>query len=382
MSVSTYKMIYLGKFSDIDADETTNNAERATQIFAGRTIGSRGLPLYDRVTNVRMNDTNNDGRIFHNNASGTQETITYSLNNITYSRELDGAFVATNVTIVRMLPNGTTDKVTTTVRIFQDTSGETFMIPPPVAGGNPGEIAAVTTYPIVSIQLPTNTAYYNTNLNVASADRYDMAAFVPCFVTGTLIETDQGQCRVETIAVGDLVMTRDHGLQPVRWRSSRRIGPDELRTNPKLLPIRIAAGALGANQPSRDLLVSPQHRILVRSAIARRMFGADELLVPARQLLDLPSVSIVQDAHDVTYVHLMFDHHEVLMSNGAQTESLYPGPQALAALGEKAEQEIMTIFPWLSSADACFGPARAFATGLRARKLIDRHIRHNRPLNS
>ncbi|MBC9247755.1 Hint domain-containing protein [Paracoccus sp. 11-3] len=209
-----------------------------------------------------------------------------------------------------------------------------------------------------------------------------MAAFVPCFVTGTLIETDQGQCRVETIAVGDLVMTRDHGLQPVRWRSSRRIGPDELRTNPKLLPIRIAAGALGANQPSRDLLVSPQHRILVRSAIARRMFGADELLVPARQLLDLPSVSIVQDAHDVTYVHLMFDHHEVLMSNGAQTESLYPGPQALAALGEKAEQEIMTIFPWLSSADACFGPARAFATGLRARKLIDRHIRHNRPLNS
>ncbi len=196
---------------------------------------------------------------------------------------------------------------------------------------------------------------------------------VPCFAAGTMIRTAEGERPVEGIAVGDLVWTRDNGLQPVRWAGRRTLRPVELDAQPNLRPIRIKAGALGAGQPARDLVVSPQHRVLVRSSIAVRMFGASEVLVAAKQLLSLPGIEIDAEARDVTYLHLMFDHHEVLVSNGAETESLYPGPMALAALGEAAAAEIHALFPELRDENAAFPPARTLVPGRLARKLADRH---------
>lgn len=196
---------------------------------------------------------------------------------------------------------------------------------------------------------------------------------VPCFTAGTLIRTAQGERPVEDLALGDLVWTRDNGLQPIRWIGRRVLRPAELAAQPNLRPIRIKAGALGAGQPARDLVVSPQHRILVRSAIAVRMFGAAEVLVAAKQLLSLPGIAIDEAARDVTYLHLMFDHHEVLVSNGAETESLYPGPVALAALGEAAAAEIHALFPELCEGEDGFPPARQLVPGRLARKLAERH---------
>lgn len=381
----TYRMIFLGNLSDMDLYETDRygnphyDAERAVSILSDGTFGNSSSPLYEDVMNVSMNETTGDGRIDLNNAPGAQETVSYRLNGVDYEVEVDSTVRIRDVEITRLLPDGSTDTVTTTLRMFQDVNGNTFLMPPPLSGGEPGEVAGVTDYPIVSIHLPASSGSYLTEYTGVFTDRYGVAAFVPCFTAGTLIETQDGPRRVEDLAVGDMVWTRDNGFQPIRWCGSRRLDRAELQANPRLSPIRIRAGALGSNCPATDLTVSPQHRVLVRSRIAQRMFGAAELLVAAKQLTEIDGIDEVRDAEQVTYVHLLFDHHEVLSSNGAETESLYPGPQAMAALGEAA-QEIYTLFPDLRGHEDSFPGARPFATGKRARQLAMRHAANARPL--
>ncbi|KGJ05316.1 hemolysin [Paracoccus halophilus] len=204
---------------------------------------------------------------------------------------------------------------------------------------------------------------------------------IVCFAAGTMILTETGERRVEDLAPGDMIWTRDNGFQPLRWHGQRSLSADELTANPRLRPIRITAGALGPNRPERDLTVSPQHRVLVRSQIAQRMFCAPELLVPARQLTEIPGIEELADARQVTYVHLLFDRHEVVMSDGAETESLYPGPQAINALGAVAE-EIYTLFPELRGASVTIAGARPFVTGRRARQMARRHVANQRALAS
>lgn len=202
-----------------------------------------------------------------------------------------------------------------------------------------------------------------------------------CFTAGTMILTDRGERSIEELAPGDMVWTRDNGFQPLRWHGRRSLSAQELEANPRLRPVRIRAGALGPNRPRRDLTVSPQHRILVRSQIAQRMFSAPELLVPARHLTEIDGIDELTGNQPVTYVHLLFDGHEVVMSDGAETESLYPGPQVINALGAAAE-EIYAIFPELRENSAKIAGARPFATGHRARQLARRHAANQRALAS
>lgn len=202
---------------------------------------------------------------------------------------------------------------------------------------------------------------------------------IPCFVGGTLIETAKGQVAIEQLAPGDLVMT-DNGPKPIRWIGSRKLGTGVLATRPNLRPIRIKAGALGHEMPETDLVVSPQHRVLVRSAIAQRMFGAERVLVAAKQLLELDGIDIAEDLAEVEYFHLMFDQHEVILSNGAKTESLYAGRQALLAVGEGARKEIFAIFPMLRNYPADFASAAMLVPGRQARQLAKRHKKNAQPL--
>ncbi|MDQ7263418.1 Hint domain-containing protein [Paracoccus sp. PS-1] len=198
----------------------------------------------------------------------------------------------------------------------------------------------------------------------------------PCFTPGTLIETGLGPRPVETLAAGDLVLTRDHGLRPLRWIGGPQLDPARLDLQPNLRPILIAGGALGPGLPARDLVVSPQHRILLRSAIARRMFGTEEILVAARQLTALPGIRPLHPAGGVTYLHLLFDRHELVLSNGCWTESLLTGPQALIGLSSAARREIFALFPGLP--DGAPTPARVLATGREGRRLIQRHLKNSR----
>ena len=204
---------------------------------------------------------------------------------------------------------------------------------------------------------------------------------IPCFTLGTLIATPTGLRAVDSLRVGDLVQTADHGAQVVRWINQRRIGAAALALLPQLRPIRIKAGALGEGCPQADLVVSPQHRMLVRSKVALRMFDAGEVLVAAKHLLGLPGIAVAEDLAEVTYVHFLCDQHEVVFANGAPTESLYAGPMTLRALGEAAVAEIMQIFPDLAQLDSFrLSPARPLVRGSDGRHMAARHLKNSMDL--
>lgn len=205
---------------------------------------------------------------------------------------------------------------------------------------------------------------------------------IPCFARGTMIDTPRGAVPIETLSIGDHVITRDHGAQPLRWIGSKALGVTTLRLHDNLRPIRISAGALGVGTPSIDLIVSPQHRILIRSRIAQRMFGAPEVLVAAKQLLELPGVEIARDLVEVEYFHILFERHEVVIANGAEAESLYTGTEALKAVGPSAIEEIFAIFPELRNTGQPAVAARMLVPGRMGRKLAGRHYRNGQKLVS
>ncbi|OYU16791.1 MAG: hypothetical protein CFE34_19140, partial [Rhodobacteraceae bacterium PARR1] len=205
---------------------------------------------------------------------------------------------------------------------------------------------------------------------------------IVCFAHGTLITTPGGPRRVERLVPGDLVLTRDHGAQPVRWAGSRQVSGAELSAQPKHAPIRIPAGALGPGMPARDLTVSPQHRILVGNRIAARMFDAPEVLVPAKDLVGHHGIHVLRSDGGVVYHHLMFDRHEVIEAEGAAAESLFPGPEAFDSLPKAAVAAILTLFPALKGAhaDAVYPPARPFQRGARVRHWLARSEQNHQPL--
>ena len=168
-----------------------------------------------------------------------------------------------------------------------------------------------------------------------------------CFTPGTLIATAHGPRAIESLSPGDLLVTRDNGLQPLRWIGSRKVAG-----RGRFAPIELQPQILqGADQP---LLVSPQHRILWSGPQAQLLFGDREVLVAASHLLDHPAVQQCETG-EVTYMHLMLDRHEVIYANGAATESFYPGETALDALSAGGRNEMFHLFPELRSHDGGFG---------------------------
>ncbi|SDE67215.1 Hint domain-containing protein [Paracoccus isoporae] len=201
-----------------------------------------------------------------------------------------------------------------------------------------------------------------------------------CFAAGTRIETASGEVAIEDLSAGAMVRTRDHGLQRLSWIGRQHLDDAALHRAPHLRPVRIRAGSLGDGLPSRDLVVSPQHRILVNSKIAQRMFGAAEVLVAAKQLCGIGGIGIDMQARGVTYYHMLFRRHEIVFSNGAETESLFTGPEALASVGTAARDEIAALFPEITRPDFNPRPARPLVPGARGRRLAARHVRNSRPL--
>lgn len=199
-----------------------------------------------------------------------------------------------------------------------------------------------------------------------------------CFASGTLIKTDQGLKPVETLKAGDMLETLDNGPQPIRWIGSRKLNAADLILKPNLRPIRIKAGVLGSGVPRADLVVSPQHRILIRSIIAVRMFGVREIFVPAKHLLGIVGIDVADDLRTVTYFHAMCDEHEIVEADGAFAETLYTGAEAMKTMSPEATSEIEEIFgetPYLNRP-----LARTTPKGRLAEKLVERHIKNNKIL--
>ncbi len=224
------------------------------------------------------------------------------------------------------------------------------------------------------------TTYFNNGQDSISTGSIIVPAYI-CMSGFTMVMSDRGEVMAAEIRVGDMILTRDHGLQPVRWIGKRRIEAAQLRGQPRLRPIRIRAQALGPHNPQRDLVVSPQHRMLLSSDIAQRMFGSAEVLVAAKKLVGCEGIEIAQDLDSIEYVHCAFDQHELIFTDGALSESLYAGPQALHMLPPEQKEELLAIFPEWAEPD--FEPIsiRPIPKGAQQKQLIARHIKNHKPLS-
>ncbi len=172
-----------------------------------------------------------------------------------------------------------------------------------------------------------------------------------CFVAGTRISTVNGAVPIEELVPGDLVLTRDNGFQPVQW-----LGSTTVPAHGHWAPIRIEAGTLGT---SRDLLVSPQHRMLLTDANARFLFGSSEVLSAARFLINDHSIRR-QPCGMVTYMHLLLNQHEVIFAEDCPSESFFPGDQALEALSGAALYSLFNCMPHLRDHPEGFGPTARY----------------------
>lgn len=161
-----------------------------------------------------------------------------------------------------------------------------------------------------------------------------------CMAAGTRVATPLGLRPVEQISVGDLVYTRDDGMRMVHWHGHRRVA-----CKAAFAPVHFDVGAIGNNRPLR---LSQQHRVLVEGWRAELHFGASEVLVPAVHLVNDHSIRLIHDGH-VTYHHLLLDKHCVLDTEGAWTESFYPGASALRSLAPGARAELFALFPELET---------------------------------
>ena len=180
---------------------------------------------------------------------------------------------------------------------------------------------------------------------------------VVCFTEGSRIRTPLGLRPVETLAAGDTVLTVDHGPQVIRWVGKRRISQAELARHSHVRPVLIRKDAFGPGVPARDTHVSPQHRLHLASPEATLLFGTREVLAPAKALTNDVSILVDPAPQAVTYVHLMFDRHQLLWVDGMISESFLPGASSMLGMEPARRQGLLTVCPEFSTAAPAFQKA-------------------------
>lgn len=212
---------------------------------------------------------------------------------------------------------------------------------------------------VSTVELAPGTSYTFNTERTSHQQNNAYSDFVACFASGTLIDTPHGPRPIETLRVGDAVQTVDHGPLPLTWVGSRGvIGVGALA------PVRLPAGWNGLTQ---DILVSPQHRMLISGAQCEMLLGCDSALVPARFLAEA-GIGSVSNRPFVQYHHIMFDDHQIVRANGAPSESLLASELGLKGFTTGAAEEIRKLFPELSARP--MGAARRVLRAHEARMVV------------
>ena len=363
----TFKALYVGTSStQLDPTEGNDTAEGAEN-FAKTTFGAKDNALAGSWVSFTSVDNGGYADVLdvNNSRSNDQAIIDNGSGPVTYT--FDGTAVYKGYITYN---DGSVSAKDLPIVLVQMTNGDLYIVPSPQAGTATNDALSAG-----QIQSITFTGVLSVDHTGMVTDR-PVVGFVTCYAAGTLIGTPTGPRAVETLAPGDMVDTLDHGPQPIRWIGHRQLGVADMIANPALEPVRIAPGAMGQGLPLRELRVSPQHRMLVRSAIAERMFGGPEVMVAAKHLAGLPGIEPCTGVAPVEYWHVLCDRHEVLFAEGAPSESLYTGEQALYALDAEARAEIAALFPDMAPPE----PARDLVPGRRARTLARRHAEARREL--
>lgn len=261
-----------------------------------------------------------------------------------------------------LLRPGTGRVVDVTANDLNETGGAAFITHISGQEVDPGDTVTLTTGQTVTLNADGTLTLVGNDVSEDVAFTYEIATntddtavgfviidTVPCFVSGTMIRTVHGDVPVERLSIGDLIATRDDGFQPVRWIGTRRVPAEG-----KMAPVRIAPNLFGTHD---EVSVSPLHRILVRNAHAELLYGSSEVLIAARDLVDGRGIRQVTGGM-VEYVHLLFDRHQVVWSNGLESESFLPGPQTTGSFEQDVVAELRTLFPHMdpTTGDG-YGPA-------------------------
>ena len=170
----------------------------------------------------------------------------------------------------------------------------------------------------------------------------DFRDAVPCFTPGTLIATIDGEIPIEKVSVGQLVLTADNGYQPVRWVGHRKMSQSDFAEHPNLRPVILRKGAFGN---ARKMRVSPQHGMVIQSDNGEQLIRAKHVA----ENFGGKFARVDKHCEGITYIHIMFDRHELIFAEGALSEAFYPGPIALGSLNKQARDELFVLFPELSS---------------------------------
>ncbi len=206
-----------------------------------------------------------------------------------------------------------------------------------------------------------------TSLSVSDIDQ-----LIPCFTPGTAIATPKGEVLAEDLRVGDRIVTRDNGLQPITWIGKKRIDYKQLNALPTVRPILVKEGAIGDGLPERDMLVSPSHRMLIVSELAQLYFDRAEVLVAAKHMLNMDGVEISNQPY-ITYLPIMCENHEIVLSDGTWSESFQPGDFTLKGFDSAQREELFLLFPELETSEgvAAYGAARRSLSRREAKMLFN-----------
>lgn len=343
--VTNLGMIYIGNFLDVDTDETNWIPEYPADL-----LGSYDRSGMDMVA-VTAYDHDWSGYIDDDEA-GSSEFVEYTRDGVLFSEKPDSS-MSYSARIVETDGN----VVITNVTVIQMQNGDVFVT-------DQGNAGALDNLDIQTLELTEIVSTFHVGF---IADQSVDNSTV-CFAAGTRISTPCGERRVETLKIGDYVTTCDGGAQRLEWVKTRT----HRRTGARTAPIEIAPGALGHGIPARRLVVSPQHRILLRSRVAKRMTGGAEVFVAAKHLVGQPGITRRAIGPGVEYWHLALPKHHILIADGALAESYYPGPWAVSRVGATLQNR--------SHALNITDLARPVLPGPQRRRLLSRIALNGKPL--
>lgn len=343
----TVKMFYAGNFADMDTYERNYGNENPNLV----------LGTHDKLvlTDVSEIDANRDG-VISDNEQYSGDYLSYDVGSGTTSTALDSTSLY-NADV--LLGDGSTLSVP--VLVIQADNGDVFISEYPA---NPLDNLAIQSISLTSLNTSNSSGMYQGRSDLQNTR-------VVCFSADTLISTSKGQVPVGSLRPGDLVLTQDRGLQPVRWVHSQDC--PLLHTERHAKPVLINTGALGAGRPSHPLIVSPQHRILVGDGGQLQDRFSTPALAPAKALTNLPGIRHMNGKQQITWVHFACDHHEVVTANGCLTESLLLGPMVLKALPHDDLRALAKIFPTTTRSGFVSngGPARNCLSTQAARQQLE-----------
>jgi hypothetical protein len=136
-----------------------------------------------------------------------------------------------------------------------------------------------------------------------------------CYLRGTRVLTPTGERCIEDLKIGDLVVTRFGGTQPIKWIGRQSYSADDVRDDLETAPVHFRAGSLGEDVPSRDLFISPGHSMLIDGTLVLAKFLVNGITITQGRLPGM-----------LDYFQLELDTHDCVLADGAWSETFADGP--------------------------------------------------------